>query len=83
MKDSLERGEFPLASHLLYTQVLDDRVPRERMQGMNAGLEWGRQAELTAVYIDRGKSNGMEYGIKHAITAGRPIQYRSLKGLRY
>ena len=32
LRDSLLRGEAPLASHLLYTQpgVLDDRVPDER-----------------------------------------------------
>lgn len=79
MKDSLNRGESPLASHLLYTQMLDDRVPRERLMGINAGLQWGKVAHLTAVYVDRGKSRGMEYGIDNAIAAGRKIEYRSLK----
>lgn len=40
LRDSLTRGEAPIASHLLYTQpgVLDDAVPRERALGIEAGL---------------------------------------------
>ena len=32
VRDSLERGEFPIASHLLYTQpgILNDDIPSER-----------------------------------------------------
>lgn len=38
MKDCLDRGEAPYASHLLYTQsgILDDTVPAERELGMKA-----------------------------------------------
>lgn len=38
--DSLLRGEAPIASHLLYTQVLDDTVPVQRALGIAAGLAW-------------------------------------------
>ena len=43
MRDSLIRGEFPFASHLLYTQegILDDTKPDERKLGIEAGFEWG------------------------------------------
>lgn len=80
LRDSLSRGEAPLASHLLFTQpgVLRDEVPAERQQGIDAGLAWGAHAELTAVYTDRGISRGMEYGIANAVTNGRPIEFRSL-----
>jgi hypothetical protein len=46
VRDSLSRGEAPLASHLLYTQpgILRDDVPDERQRGMDAGLAWGGQA---------------------------------------
>lgn len=81
VRDSLSRGEAPIASHLLYTQdgVLRDEVPEERQWGIDAGLAWGNVAEATVVYTDRGISRGMEYGIANAEKAGRTIEYRSIK----
>jgi len=78
MKDSLKRGEAPLASHLLYTQILDDKIPEERSLGINAGLAWGSLAQKTVVYTDLGISNGMSYGIENAKQNGREIEYRKL-----
>lgn len=82
VRDSLSRGEAPLASHLLYTQrgILRDEDPGERRWGIEAGLAWGKVAEATVVYEDRGISPGMEYGIALARDAGRPVEYRKLKG---
>ena len=40
IRDSLLRGEAPIASHVLYTQALDDTVPEERAAGMSAGFAW-------------------------------------------
>lgn len=40
MRDSLLRGEAPIASHLLYTQVLKDDDVQERAQGILAGHIW-------------------------------------------
>jgi len=51
--DSLRRGEAPIASHLLHTQVLDDMRPDEREIGIEAGLAWYRVAEKCVVYEDR------------------------------
>lgn len=76
--DSLNRGEIPLASHLLYTQVLNDKDPVERDRGIVAGLQWNRFAEITIVYTDRGISPGMEIGINAAKMAGRLVEYRKL-----
>lgn len=78
--DSLRRGEAPLASHLLYTQVLDDLVPEERALGIEAGLAWGRLAIATVVYADRGISSGMGRGIDRAKAEGRPVEMRWLGG---
>lgn len=80
VRDSLARGEAPIASHLLYTQpgVLRDEVPEERQWGIDAGLAWGTVAEATAVYADLGVSRGMEYGIANARKAGRPVEMRLL-----
>lgn len=69
--DSLRRGEAPLASHLLYPQVLDDTKPEERRKGIEAGLAWALEASLTAVYTDFGVSPGMEAAIERARQEGR------------
>lgn len=83
VRDSLGRGEAPIASHLLYTQpgILDDLIPQERQWGIDAGLAWRRVAEASVVYTDRGISKGMEYGIAAAEAAGVPVEYRSLGDL--
>lgn len=80
VRDSLSRGEAPIASHLLYTQpgILKDEVPEERQWGIEAGLRWHDVAEATVVYVDRGISKGMDYGIARAIQHGKVVEYRSL-----
>ena len=80
VRDSVLRGESPIASHLLYTQpgILDDELPEERQLGIDAGLAWRDVADATVVYTDRGISRGMEYGIRRATETGVPIEYRSL-----
>lgn len=78
MIDCIERGEAPFASHLLYTQILDDEIPEERELGIEAGLEWGKTAEKTVVYIDFGVSSGMVKGMQAAIDNGRIIEIRSI-----
>lgn len=80
VRDSLSRGEAPIASHLLYTQngILNDNVPEERQWGIDAGLAWRSVAQGSVVYTDLGISTGMEYGIKAAEAAGNPVTYRQL-----
>lgn len=78
LKDSLSRGEAPFASHLLYTQVLDDNNYGERCAGISAGLSWYACADACAVYIDKGISEGMEKGILVAIELNIPVEFRSL-----
>jgi hypothetical protein len=80
LRDSLLRGEAPMASHLLYAQtlVLDDTVPEERELGMRAGFSWLTLVDRVAVYIDRGISRGMEEGIRRAVELGVPVEERSL-----
>ncbi len=80
VRDSLSRGEAPIASHLLYTQdgILNDDVPEERFWGINAGLAWHAAGAMTAVYTDLGLSAGMQYGIEAAQKAGAEIVYRRI-----
>jgi hypothetical protein len=53
-------GEAPLASHLLYTQILDDGKSGERALGITMGLAWRRRCDLAAFYVDLGWSAGMK-----------------------
>jgi hypothetical protein len=80
VRDSLGRGEAPIASHLLYTQdsILDDNNPEERQWGIDAGLAWRIKADATVVYVDRGISQGMIYGILKAQEDGNKVEYRKL-----
>jgi hypothetical protein len=82
MKDSLDRGEAPFASHLLYTQVYDDNNPELRKCGIEAGLAIGKLMDKTVVYTNLGISEGMRWGIRAAEEAGRPIEYRELEHWR-
>ena len=78
MSDSLLRGESPFASHLLYTQVLDDTKDIDRLTGMSRAFNWYRHADLMAVYIDKGISNGMKMGMEVAEKLGIEMVYRTL-----
>lgn len=80
MRDSLEKGEAPIASHLLYTQpdILRDEVSEEREWGINAGLAWRRVAELAVFYIDRGWSSGMLAAKKLYDEENFPYEERSI-----
>lgn len=78
--DSISRGEAPFASHLLYTQFLDDTIREQRFLGMLCGFNWIVTAEATIVYEDYGVSQGMLQGIEMAEKAGVPIERRRLIG---
>jgi len=79
MLDSMGRGEDPFASHLLYTQFLDDKDHDERKLGMRAGFNWRATADMTVVYTDRGVTPGMERGIEHSEAIGVPVVRRTLE----
>lgn len=82
VRHSLKIGEYPIASHLLYTQrgILRDRVPGERHLGIEAGLAWARPARLAAFYVDHPMSEGMAFAFLRHETEGRAVEYRTLSG---
>lgn len=79
--DSLQRGEAPIASHLLYTQpgIFNDNSPLERCWGIEAGLAWIHKADASVVYTDRGISKGMRYGMTVAKANGLKIEERQIE----
>src|SRR5271165_3009507 len=80
LKDSLLRGEAPIASHLLFTQpgILDDNNSEERKLGIEAGLAWVSVADLQVFYVDLGMSNGMQSAFGYAIEYSIPVEKRTL-----
>ena len=78
MRDSINRGEAPIASHLLYTQegILKDEIPIERELGINAGLAWKEVADIHVFYVDYGYSPGMKYALQYATDNNIKIEER-------
>lgn len=74
----LSRFESPIASHLLYTQVLDDTVESDRVIGMTTGFDWYPVAQKCVVYTDYGISRGMRAGIEQAELCNVPVEYREI-----
>lgn len=95
MADCIRRGEFPIASHLIYTQpgILRDEDPIERRVGITAGFLWAEAAQAWAlagggresarvVYVDEGRSIGVEGGIEHARGISQRTEFRSIPAWR-
>lgn len=84
VRDCLNRGESPFASHLLYTQkgLLDDSIPTERKKGIDAAIGWLEVADCVAVYMDLDITPGMVVGIIRAVKAGKPIRLRWIREKR-
>lgn len=78
IRDSLRRGEAPIASHVLYTTALNDRKPDEREKGIQAGFSWALHAQAWVVYVDFGVSRGMWEGLKLCRQLGRVAHFRQL-----
>ena len=78
IKDVLTKGDAPYAAHAYLPLVLDDTNAEEREQGIQAGQAWLEQAELIAVYVDRGVSPGMQKDLAFARSKNIPIEIRSL-----
>ncbi len=84
LKDCLDRGESPFASHLLYTQkgVLNDQVPEDRRRGIDAAISWLAVADYVCVYMDLGVTTGMVWGVARAAKEGKPIKLRWIRDNR-
>ncbi len=88
MRHSLERGEAPVLTHLLYTRVpTGDHVPdgaANRVIDRELGLVCARQLRkacgIMVLYLDEGFSPGMKRAEKEALHDDVTIHYRYLPG---
>jgi hypothetical protein len=76
---SLMRSGFNcFASHLYYTQFLNDDIPAERLMGIDAGLEWAEVVDTVIVALPANRrrlSSSMRKGIEAHQRADRSIKY--------
>lgn len=75
--DLAYQGFAPSASHLLYTQMLDDTKEFDRRLGIDKGLDYAHNRD-SIIGIDRGISNGMKYGYQRAINENRSVTFFTL-----
>lgn len=78
--DCARRGESAQASHLLFTQFLDDTKPDERALGIRLGLAWRRVADYSVFYTDKGWSHGMHGALVNALSEDRPFFLCAIDG---
>jgi hypothetical protein len=71
-------GEAAFASHLFYTQFMDDEIPTERQLGVRSSIVWARAVRSIAVYADFGITDGMRAAIESARDSQHVIQFRNL-----
>ena len=76
--DCLNRGESPIASHRMFPGILNDDDPKQRELGIEAGLAWIPVADLLALYVDLGISDGMENAMSRARKCGVKIEKREI-----
>lgn len=81
LSDAIQRGECPVASHLLYTQALNDEIPAEREAGLCLAAELVKRADAVAFYVDRGLSPGM-YRTLRELFPGNPSLPDYTPGMR-
>lgn len=80
MLDCMDRGETPVASHKLYTDVLDDEDDGDRSLGIEMGYDLMELSSYVAMYTDLGVQGGMIDAKKIAQDKlGLEIKYRTLE----
>lgn len=73
---AIDRGYMPIASHLIYPQILDDADPQQRLIGTMFGLCLLRLCHEVWVFGEQ-LSAGMEREVVEAKRLKKPIRYFS------
>lgn len=80
---AVSKGMIPVASHLLYPQILDDTNPLQREMGLQFGLALLELCREVWVFNEnRELSSGMRGEIAHARIIGKPVRYFDEKEVR-
>lgn len=75
MRFVLDLEYAPFVSHLLYTQVLDDRIPAHRGLGIEAGLAMGDSCDARWFFLNGGPmSRGMLAAWDRADSMGQAVR---------
>ena len=80
IKDSIERGEAPFASHQMYTQALDDKSHQGRLVGIECGYAYLILIRRQIFYTDLGWSPGMITAWDFGAEIGATQVLRALDG---
>lgn len=78
VRDSMNRNEAPLASHLFYYEIFNNNIQIERDMGLHSQISWIPNCDLVAVYIDFGVTQAMRVAIDVARLRGKKIEYRNI-----
>lgn len=70
--------EVPFASHLFFTQFLDDNKAEEREMGIQMGYDFWEKADKIIFYLDLGMSSGMKDALARAVMEDKPWEKRYL-----
>ena len=71
---AITQGYVPFASHLFFTQFLDDNNPDQRALGIEMGYDFWDKADIICFYIDRGMSPGMKEALTRAFLQGKTVK---------
>ena len=75
----ITEGHNPYASHLFFTQFLDDNDPVQRKVGITLGNQWRLYCEETHFFVDLGWSAGMQEAYAMCYANNYPHRVRRLK----
>lgn len=75
-KDSMSRGEAPMAGFILYGQMMNDRQKIDHDIALVVHLSWIPKCDLLVVYADYGISPGMQAAINTAKIKMVKTEYR-------
>lgn len=78
LRDCVNRGEVPFASHGFFVHFLNEDLPDEREMGIKMGYDFWEKADKVVFYMDLAMSKGMQSALIKAFAENKPIERRQL-----
>lgn len=79
MFDSIQRGEAPILTHLLWPAVMNDHDPEEREQALRMCRDVRKRCHKVVFYVGMGVSPGMARGMLEALEDGIKVEVRMIE----